>query len=231
MNRRAFAKALGLWGAAFLVRPEGGNVPRFGDELARILQNLGASLQDIDGLRLDGNNIADVAGLVRGWVPGSGDTPLFQTTPYELCLIPGSHVIKIGRTTNQSLADGEETKLIFDTTEEPDTWNKLKLIQPDTGYDDFTVMQNGVYLVSVWARFATNTTGYRQLILTDNTGTTTSTRAGVAPPSGAACSIGVTGCFSWKVGDVFWCLGQQNSGGPPNIDGRFMTVVYLAAHR
>ena len=210
-------------------------MPRFGDELARLLEKASngerLTAGETELLRFEGNNAQTTSSLVRGWMPGAGDSPSFRTTPYELCSVPGSPVVKIGRTANQTLSNGVETKLVFDTAEEPDSWNKLRLIQPDAGYDDFTVVQNGVYLVSVWARFATNTTGYRQLILTDDTGTTTSTRAGVAPPSGAGCSIGVTGCFSWKVGDVFWCLAQQNSGGDLNIDGRFMTVVYLAAHR
>jgi len=45
---------------------------RFGDELAKVLQDLGAAPGQVNDLRLEGNNLAQMAGMMRGWSTAGG---------------------------------------------------------------------------------------------------------------------------------------------------------------
>ena len=47
-------------------------MPRFGDELIRILHGLGASQNDLENIRLQGNDVDAAASLVRKWTSGGG---------------------------------------------------------------------------------------------------------------------------------------------------------------
>ena len=202
-------------------------MPRFGDELVRVLQGLGAKPQDVDALRLQGNQVGGVAASVAGWL-GPGGTPSFNCTPYEVFAQPGSPVVKRKHIGNQSIPDGVETNLVFDTAE-IDTFDAADIVVPDANYKVWTVRFGGVYLVNARARFATNATGARGLYVTDDQAGTTVLRATHAPvPSIQGTAIGITGIFHWPKGATFWVIAQQLSGGALNIDSCFLEVAFLS---
>ena len=92
-------------------------MPQFGDELAEVLRRLGASVQDVDGLRLEGNNIGDAASLVRSWTGQSGDIDAKVARFDALDCNLGPHdmiAVRLYDTPNfQSIANSSETNVVF----------------------------------------------------------------------------------------------------------------------
>jgi len=199
-------------------------MPRFGDELVRVLQGLGATPRDVDSLRLQGNQVGGVVANVAGWLGPSG-MPTFNASPYEVFNQPGEPVAKRKHIGNQAVPNATETTLQFDTAGF-DTFDPHDIVTPDGDYKVWTVTYPGIYWVHTSARFETNGAGYRYLNVS-STGGSAWSRIGSA--GGAVGTVvNAEGVMYWPRASTFWVVAKQDSGGALNIDACYLDVVFLS---
>jgi len=208
-------------------------MPRFGDELIRILHGLGASQNDLENIRLQGNDVDAAASLVRKWTSGGG-APSFPEV-YIDKVIWGASALPLAvfnKSLDQSIPDGVVTALNFATNWELQT--------PVSGKTDFSSSTSGItrprfgqhdlYLVFGQISFGTSAVGIRSASVQENGTSPWSQDLFALNPISGDWSIfpfaniaQVTRSDSSEIQiKVF-----QDSGGPLNIEGGNVTIMFL----
>ncbi|MEU9975085.1 hypothetical protein [Streptomyces sp. NPDC051014] len=119
-----------------------------------------------------------------------------------------------------SLTSGTSTLITFDS----EAWDTDNMHSTTTNTSRVTISTTGQYLVSFYARFPSNATGYRQLNLRLNSGGSsgggsTWSTINVAAVNGSSTFVTRTLELSCVAGDHYEIFAMQNSGATMTLDG------------
>jgi len=210
-------------------------MPRFGDLLAEALRGglTAPSNSAIEGLRLLGNDIDAAASIVRKWAPGGG-SPSFPEVYIDKAIWGASAMplATFTKSLDQSIPDNTVTALNFATNWELQT--------PVSGRTDFSSSTTGItrprfgqhdlYMIFGQISFGTSAVGIRSASVQENgTSALAQDLFALNPISGDWTIIPfaniaqVTRLDSTEIQIKVY----QDSGGPLNIEGGNITIVFL----
>ena len=88
-------------------------------------------------------------------------------------------------------------------------------------------LAKGKYLVTLTGRWSSNSSGYRQMWLTNTSGGSTlrwNTVVSTRPPSGAITSVQLTALLDVSASTTFYVITKQNSGNSLTLNVRLATL-------
>src|SRR3990172_1495499 len=177
------------------------------------------------GLISELNSISYSLNALSGWLPNGGDRPLFTGRPESLGKVSDHGLVRLISSAGQTISNDTITKLLFTTTDLPD-YAGLGAPWDVTPLDHVTIVEDGIYLVSAFATFATAMTGTRFLrIDTDPTGLFNSDVSSTDPMP--YLTLNITNIFYFTAGQEIVARVYQNSGVDTSITHKSLVVVRL----
>lgn len=125
---------------------------------------------------------------------------------------------QMSETANQTLTSGSTTQLTF-STEEYDTDGGIV----DLGNNRFVVQTAGIYDITGWVQFASNSTGARRLEIQINGSATIRQQTAAS----AAMAVQVQGVLNLAANDLVTFHALQNSGGNLNVTTRRASLTRI----